>query len=96
MKIWIVQGSTGEYSDRTEWAVCAYKSEGKAQARVLELEALISSFTGRKQDGPDEWFDSDKRVECMREHPHGDPHYQEYYTSCSGTAYTCYPVEMLD
>ena len=93
MKIWIVEGSTGEYSDRTEWAVCAYKSEGNAQAKVLELEALISSFTGRKQDGPDEWLDRDKRAECMREHPHGDPHYQEDYT---GTAYTCYPVELID
>lgn len=31
MKIWIVEGSTGEYSDRTDWVVCAYRTEEQAQ-----------------------------------------------------------------
>jgi len=30
MKIYIVQGATGEYSDFREWVVCAFKDEQKA------------------------------------------------------------------
>lgn len=44
-RIWIVAGTTGEYSDRSDWAVCAYRSEeaanrhvSKAQLRAKELE----------------------------------------------------------
>ena len=35
MKIWIVEGTTGEYSDRTDWVVCAYKSKKKAEDHVF-------------------------------------------------------------
>jgi len=31
MKIWIVEGTTGEYSDRDDWVVCAYTSQEKAE-----------------------------------------------------------------
>lgn len=34
MKIWIVEGTTGEYSDRDDWAVVAYKSKKKAEDHV--------------------------------------------------------------
>jgi hypothetical protein len=37
-KIWMVGGSTGEYSDRVEWAVDAWRSEAEAQARVKFLD----------------------------------------------------------
>lgn len=32
MPIWVLQGSTGEYSDRTDWIVCAYSDEAKANS----------------------------------------------------------------
>jgi hypothetical protein len=45
-KIWVVRGTTGEYSDRSEWPVCAYKDEQKAKdhaematKRAKEIEA---------------------------------------------------------
>ena len=34
IKIWIVEGTTGEYSDRSDWVVCAYQSEQKAEEHV--------------------------------------------------------------
>jgi len=38
MRIFVVQGSTGEYSDRTDWVVCAYKSEAAAKEHVMKAE----------------------------------------------------------
>lgn len=42
MKIYIVEGTTGEYSDRTDWTVCAYRSKEKAEehARNAMLRAV--------------------------------------------------------
>lgn len=34
MKIWVVMGSTGEYSDHTEWSICYYADETLAQNHV--------------------------------------------------------------
>ena len=34
MKIWIVEGTTGEYSGHRYWVVCAYKSKQKAEDHV--------------------------------------------------------------
>ena len=34
--IYIVEGSTGEYSDHVEWPVAAYWNEDNAQQRVLK------------------------------------------------------------
>jgi hypothetical protein len=31
MKIYIVEGTTGDYSDRTDWVVCAFRSKKKAE-----------------------------------------------------------------
>ena len=33
--VFVVIGSTGEYSDRTEWVVCAYKDEELAKQHVV-------------------------------------------------------------
>lgn len=35
MKIYIVQGATGEYSDHREWLVAAFFSEANAQSLVV-------------------------------------------------------------
>jgi hypothetical protein len=35
MTIYVVQGSTGEYSDHREWLVRAYSDEEKAKAKVV-------------------------------------------------------------
>lgn len=39
-KIYVVQGSTGEYSDHTEWLVCAFQDQDKAKSHVEYLSML--------------------------------------------------------
>lgn len=36
--VFVVMGSTGEYSDRLEWAVMAYLDEAAAQEHVINAE----------------------------------------------------------
>ena len=39
MKIHVVMGTTGEYSDRIEWPVAAYADEAMARAHVVVASA---------------------------------------------------------
>ena len=88
MKIYVVFGQTGEYSDRKEWMVCAYRKEEKAQARISELENLMLTL------GVDPglyWVSGKNNLEklvevseAMRKHPRGDPAFDTDYT---GTMY---------
>lgn len=36
--VYVVMGYTGEYSDHTSWAVCAYEDEDKAEKHALKAE----------------------------------------------------------
>lgn len=38
--IYMVEGTCGEYSDRSEWPVCAFTDEGKAKSLVEKLNEL--------------------------------------------------------
>lgn len=40
MRIYIIQGATGEYSDRAEWLVGAFKNEDEAKKFVIEAEEI--------------------------------------------------------
>lgn len=81
-KIWIVQGSTGEYSDHIEWAVCFYAEEWEAMKKIEFLSAKhresMILFPG---------FRSRERVEVMRKFD------RDYQFDGSGINYICYPVE---
>ena len=79
-KIWMVGGTTGEYSDRTEWVVDAWRSEAAAQARVVELKRFMQEIgCGRDRDDylRGGWQEREKRDEEMRKH---DPGFQQDYT----------------
>lgn len=41
MKVYIVMGETGEYSDRNEWPVVAYTDEVDAKAHVMRCDAWL-------------------------------------------------------
>lgn len=49
MKVYVVVGTTGEYSDRIEWQVCAYRDEEQAKAHVQGAEGYVRANyqTGR-------------------------------------------------
>ena len=44
MKIYIVEGSTGEYSDHCEWAVKAFVSEQKAKDLVTKASEVANEI----------------------------------------------------
>jgi hypothetical protein len=68
MKIWIVEGTTGEYIDRNDWVVCAYYSKQKAEehARKAMLRAKEIEKTRESSyhvpEGVNE-FDPDMRMD---------------------------------
>lgn len=90
MNIHVVFGSTGEYSDRTEWPVVAYTQELDAQSHVAaatakarEIEAAIQSYHG------EDW-DYEKNL-CKTNQ--FDPQMQMDYT---GTHYYMVTVELKE
>ncbi len=88
MKIYVIVGRTGEYSDMSEWPVCWRGSLAEAEAVIVELQ--------RQADAYVEWKNSD---EGTMEH-HGsegearraamlDPSFASDYT---GTTYHVWAV----
>lgn len=82
-KIWIVEGTTGEYSDRFDWTVCAYTSKEKAEqhARDAMQRAMEISKSRRTR------YDTPKGINEF------DPNMQMDYT---GTEYYTVETELLD
>lgn len=87
--IYIVQGSTGEYSDHREWFVDAWTSEAAAQNRITQLDRLMqeTNVNGEYEDY-DEWG---RRLSAMQNSDNGDPLFQRDYT---GTHYSYAPCEL--
>lgn len=81
MKIYIVEGNTGEYSDRVNWLVKAFKTTEKAEAYrdMLHSKLLELKLYERKID---------RNVKIMQEY---DEQFQCDYT---GSEYTILTVEM--
>ena len=82
--IYVVEGSTGEYSDRSEWPVRAFTSEEKAKKFVEALAAWCDKNGCGENRGDSYWEARDKG------HPL-DPSFNSDYT---GTRYTYYSVEL--
>jgi hypothetical protein len=79
MTVWIVQGSTGEYSDHEEWIVGGFLSRSKAQRLVVEAQARVNELYASEVHsiplGSNEF----------------DPRCKFDYT---GTHYTCFGVDV--
>jgi len=83
VKIWVVTGSSGEYSDRTEWNVCAYISEKHAQEHSANAQAKANIFQTQYKNS---W-----------EIPKGANEYDPYMgANYTGTSYTVNMVELWD
>jgi hypothetical protein len=74
MLIYVVEGSTGEYSDHTEWLVKAYKDESKAKAHVVRAtevaNKLFQSRESKFSEGENETnpYDPDMRMDYTGVH----------------------------
>jgi len=86
MKIYVVQGSTGEYSDHREWLVKAFKSQEKAQDFVSFLDSKLLEL-GLKYESVYTHEDMEKEEKMME----FDPQFQFDYT---GTMYSILEVEL--
>jgi hypothetical protein len=67
MKIYIVNGATGEYSDQDDWVVCAYRDRALADAhvhdamiRAKEIEKSGSRYEQKKGENE---FDPNMRMD---------------------------------
>lgn len=89
MKIYIIQGSTGEYSDHKEWVVCALRDKQKAQEfihqLVQEANTILSKFKNKN-----EWRRSN---DWHPEVPSNDPQFAVDYT---GFNYNLIETELRD
>jgi hypothetical protein len=87
MKIWIVFGRTGEYSDRDDWPVDAWPSQEAAEARV---EQLTRKYQEVGFDRLERWDGAwEKAVEAFRADPDGDPGFRHDYTGTDWTLGEC-------
>jgi len=83
MRIYVVQGSTGQYDDHCEWLVKAFKSKDKAKEFVAQANEHAENLKSNRES---EYSFSDEA------HPM-DPNYITDYT---GSSYTFHPVELED
>jgi len=82
-KIYLVCGTTGTYSDRQDWTVCAYRSSDKAEEHARN--AMLRGKEIQK---------SKPRYYCPKPGENEfDPNMQMDYT---GTEYTTQEVELRD
>lgn len=84
-KIWIIWGTVGEYSDRSEWPLCAYTTEEAAQDACDELGSLSRDACMRLEQS--DW-DYEKEDAIYAEMRAIDPQWNTYsnepplYTIC--------------
>lgn len=84
-KIWMVGGTTGEYSDRMEWVVDAWRSEKEAQDRVVYLQQKMQEL------GIEKIPYGTKRDEAMKQMHKEDP---AFYYDYTGTEYYVCELEL--
>jgi hypothetical protein len=89
VKLWVVVGGTGEYSDRFEWFVCAYWDESTAQAHADE--AMLAARDIQAQFGRYETHGA--RFDALAAANPWDPRLRMDYT---GTDYHVDDVEVRD
>lgn len=81
-KIWIVQGSTGEYSDHCEWIVGWYSNERDAQICVEFLSKLAREAFKLHKKGA---YEAAGNLMA--------PFDLGFMVDYTGTNYACFPVE---
>jgi len=95
MKIWVVMGGSGEYSDRREWPVRAYADMAEVQRQIVLLTEKgreLSAERDRLRESEDEsarWYDFPSE-EMRKTLP--DPCIEFDYT---GVSYFYYEVDLV-
>lgn len=88
-RVYIIEGNTGEYSDRTNWLVKAYLDENAAMAEQDRLTNKLKEF-GVDRGFEMGWAAREKAAEKMRNY---DDQFRCDYT---GTWYTLLTVDLVE
>lgn len=93
--IFIVEGSTGEYSDHCEWIVCAFTDKNDAREMVDKCTAeylrIQQELDNLREDNGYFFYDFDVKEGKLEKHKF-DPKFNIDYT---GTNYTYYKCQLL-
>ena len=85
--IYLVSGSTGEYSDRNEWNVVAFKNEEKGEAFRDKLNLLCNKAGVHNSSSWDISPEDEKAIKEL------DPYFHADYT---GTVYYLQAIDLQD
>lgn len=94
-KLYVLYGTTGEYSDKSTWPIGAYMCKDKAIARMDLLNGILiqhkvhwnsSIYVDR------DLIDFDSIIDEMKSHPNGDPNLRIDYT---GAKYEIEEIQLL-
>lgn len=92
--IYVVTGSTGEFSDYQEWSVCAFTKEILAVSFVEGLTTALSKLGASSESGDVKSnLTLSDRAKIAEEMNDLDPQCRVDYT---GTRYFYYPLELID
>jgi hypothetical protein len=86
--IYIVMGTSGEYSDRDEWPVCAYSDKERAQQHVVDASNRARVLSQWRDADGKPWRYSDAPDKPTNEY---DPDMLMDYTE---TSYFLYETEL--
>lgn len=95
--IYVVEGSTGEYSDHCEWPVAAYSRLEDAQARILRCEEGYRAACAEcKRKGCEPAFElDDVPTPCYQHRATGtNPHDPDMQVDYTGTRYSYFEVDL--
>lgn len=87
MEIYVVMGTTGEYSDRSEWSVKAFSDEKKAKKFVREASKIAESIHAAAEYADNKWLFRREAKSPL------DENFDIDYT---GTSYFYYTVQLDD
>lgn len=91
MEIYLVTAESGEYSDRQEWSVCAYRSKKLAD----EHAGKASNWLMETRKRCDDWFDLRELTSKKETGSPYDPHLAQTY-SLDDVEYCVSVVELRD
>lgn len=90
MTIYIVQGTTGEYSNRNDWLVCAYRTQEQADEHASKATHRAKEIQEQVHKDGCRYTDREREIWRTNEY---DPDMQMDYT---GTLYIVMETELRE
>jgi len=92
--IYVVSGTCGEYSDRSEWTVKAFTTRESANAFADRLVATMQELGARRVRNEPGWVFPERFSAPQKIHDAMGALDPSFSTDYTGTSYTVYPVDL--